>query len=237
MLLIRRKFGYDIIVECIFSVVLLNKKIYILIIPYGIISNTMLTKTQLKIIAYLINNKNKLLGIRELAKEISCVYYLVQRNIHQLKEKNIINIQKAGKTNLIILNREVDYLYLVEAEKFKRDLFYKKYPSLKIMLKKIIKQSKSSFFILIVFGSYAKEQVRKDSDLDLLVIVPNQKQAEIIEKVISSIARISPIKIHETIITEKSFALMSQKKELNVVLEAKDKHILIYGNELYYKLA
>ena len=99
------------------------------------------------------------------------------------------------------------------------------------------KQSKSSFFILIVFGSYAKEQVRKDSDLDLLVIVPNQKQAEIIEKVISSIARISPIKIHETIITEKSFALMSQKKELNVVLEAKDKHILIYGNELYYKLA
>jgi len=30
---------------------------------------------------------------------------------------------------------------------------------------------------------------------------------------------------------------MSQKKELNVVLEAKDKHILIYGNELYYKLA
>ena len=161
----------------------------------------------------------------------------MQRNIHQLKEKNIINIQKAGKTNLIILNREVDYLYLVEAEKFKRDLFYKKYPSLKIMLKKIIKQSKSSFFILIVFGSYAKEQVRKDSDLDLLVIVPNQKQAEIIEKVISSIARISPIKIHETIITEKSFALMSQKKELNVVLEAKDKHILIYGNELYYKLA
>lgn len=196
----------------------------------------MLTKTQLKIIAYLIDNKDKLVGIRELAKEISCVYYLVQRNIHQLKEKDIIDIRKAGKTNLISLNQEADYSYLVEAEKFKRELFYKKYPSLKVMLKKIIKQSKSSFFILLVFGSYAKEQARKDSDLDLLVIVSNQKQAEIIEKVISSIARISPIKIHETIINEKSFVSMFQKKELNVVLEAKNKHILIYGNELYYKL-
>lgn len=196
----------------------------------------MLTKTQLKIIAYLIDNKDKLVGIRELAKEISCVYYLVQRNIHQLKEKDIIDIRKAGKTNLISLNQEADYSYLVEAEKFKRELFYKKYPSLKIMLKKIIKQSKSSFFILLVFGSYAKERARKDSDLDLLVIVSNQKQAEIIEKVISSIARISPIKIHETIINEKSFVSMFQKKELNVVLEAKNKHILIYGDELYYKL-
>lgn len=195
----------------------------------------MLTKTQLKILSYLIDNKDRLLGIRELAKEISTVYYLVQRNIQQLKDKKIIVLNKAGKTNLISLHQQVDSAYLIEAEKFKRELFYKKYPDIKVTLKKIIEQAESCFFIFLVFGSYAK-QPRRDSDLDLLIIVPNQRYEKIMEKVISSVARTSTIKIHETISTEKSFISMLQKRELNVVLEAKEKHILIYGNENYYKL-
>lgn len=195
----------------------------------------MLTKTQLKILSYLIDNKDRLLGIRELAKEISTVYYLVQRNIQQLKDKKIIVLNKAGKTNLISLHQQVDSVYLIEAEKFKRELFYKKYPDIKVTLKKMIEQAESCFFIFLVFGSYAK-QPRKGSDLDLLIIVPNQRYEKIMEKVIFSVARTSTIKIHETISTEKSFISMLQKKELNVVLEAKEKHILIYGNENYYKL-
>ena len=204
-------------------------------ISYDITSNTMLTKTQLKILAYLIDNKDKFFGIRELAKEISTVYYLVQRNIQQLKNRKIITLQKAGKTSLIRLHPLVNHAHLIEAEKYKRGLFYQKYPQLRVTLKKIIEQAKSCFFVLLVFGSYAK-QPRKDSDLDLLVIVPNQKQADIMEKVVSSVARTSLVKIHETVVTEKSFVLMLQKKELNVALESKEKHVLIYGDELYYKL-
>ncbi len=195
----------------------------------------MLTKTQLKMVAYLIDNRDKLLGIREMAKEISTVYYLVQRNIHQLKNKKIITLQKAGKTSLISLHQQIDSVYLIEAEKFKREQFYKNYPHIEVTLKKIIKQTNSSFFILLAFGSYVK-QPRKDSDLDLLVIVPGQRYAETMEKCISSVARTSMIKIHETITTEKSFVSMIQKRELNAALEAKDKHILIYGDENYYKL-
>lgn len=195
----------------------------------------MLTRTQQKILVYLIDNQEKLLGIRELAREISSVYYLVQRNIQQLKKRKIITLQKAGKTSIISLHSQIDPAYLVEIERIKRLQFYKKYPHLKVTLKKIIEQAKSSFFILLVFGSYAK-QPRKDSDLDLLIITLNQKQATIMEKHVSSVARTSLIKIHETIITEKSFISMLSKKELNVALEAKRKHILIYGLENYYKL-
>jgi len=195
----------------------------------------MLTKTQLKILAYLIGNRGKLLGIRELAREICAVYYLVQRNIQQLKNKKIITLQKAGKTSLVSLHQQIDRSYLIEAERFKKELFYKKYPHIKVILKKITEQAKSCFFILLVFGSYTK-QPRKDSDLDLLIIIPNQKQTELMEKIISSATRTSPTKIHETIITERSFISMAQKKELNVAQEANEKHILIYGSENYYKL-
>lgn len=195
----------------------------------------MLTQTQLKILAYLIDNQEKHFGIRELAKEISTVYYLVQRNVQQLKEKEIITLYQAGRTSLIKLPLQVDPAYLIEAEKFKRELFYRKYPLLKIILKKIIEQAKSCFFVLLVFGSYVKSP-RKDSDLDLLIIVPGQKQVGIMEQVISTIAGISTLKIHDTVVTEESFLSMLQKKELNVANEAGEKHILIYGDQLYYKL-
>lgn len=195
----------------------------------------MLTKTQLKILIYLIDNPNKLLGIRELAKEISTVYYLVQRNIQQLKNKKIVILQKAGKTSIINLHPQTEPFNLVEAEKYKKILFYQRYPHLKVPLKKIITQAESSFFILLIFGSYVKKP-RKDSDLDLLVIVPNQKQIKLMEKIVSSVARTSTIKIHENILDEKSFISMLQKKELNIANEAKEKHILIYGDELYYHL-
>lgn len=198
------------------------------------ISN-MLTKTQLKILAYLIDNQSKLLGIRELAKEISSVYYLVQKNIHQLKNNKIINLQSAGRTNIISLAPEIDSTYLVEAEKFKRELFYKKYPYIKVVLKKIIEQSRSCFFVLLIFGSYV-QQPRKDSDLDLLVIVSNEELLSSMEKIISSISRTSTTKIHDLVVTEESFKTMLQKKELNVALEVKNKHVLLYGSELYYKL-
>ena len=87
----------------------------------------MLTKTQLKILAYLIDNPGKFLGIRELAKEISTVYYLVQRNVQQLKKKRIITLQKAGRTFLVNLHPQIDASYLIEAEVFKKELFYQKW--------------------------------------------------------------------------------------------------------------
>ena len=195
----------------------------------------MLTKTQLKILSYLIDNQGKPIGIRELARNIFTVYYLIQRNIHQLKDKKIITLEKAGKTNLVNFPQQINTDYLIEAEKFKKENFYQKYPHLKIILKKVIEQVKSCFFILIVFGSYVK-QPRKDSDLDVLIITTDQKQVRLMEKIVSSAARTSVTKIHEIIITEKSFLSMLQKKELNIAQEVKEKHILIYGEELYYKL-
>ena len=203
--------------------------------PYGIINNIMLTKTQLKIVAYLIDHPHNHFGIRELAKEISTVYYLVQRNVQQLNQAKIIELHPAGRTHLVKLYPQAGLHPLLDAERYKGLLFYQKYPLVKVILQKIIEQANSCFFVLLVFGSYV-QQPRKDSDLDLLLIMPNQEQAEFMERVITSVARTSTIKIHETIVIEQSFITMLQKKELNVAKEAQEKHILIYGDQLYYKL-
>lgn len=195
----------------------------------------MLTKTQLKIVSYIIDHPHNHVGIRELAKQISTVYYLVQRNAQQLKQAKILELHPAGKTHLVKLHPQANIQALLDAEAYKKLLFYQKYPVIKVILQKLVEQTKSSFFVLLVFGSYV-QQPRKDSDLDLFLITPNQEQAELMERVITSIARTTTIQIHETIITEQSFMTMLQQKELNVVKEVQEKHILIYGDQLYYKL-
>ena len=194
----------------------------------------MLTKTQLKILTHLIDHQDTQFGIRELAKQISTVYYLVQRNIQQLKQAKIITLEPVGKTHLVKLHPQVNVQVLLDAEAYKRQLFYQKYPHIKIILQKIIEQANSGFFVMFVFGSYTK-QPRKDSDLDLLLVVPNQEQAELMERVIASVARTSTIKIHETVVVESSFMTMLQRKELNVAKEVKRGHILIYGDQIYHK--
>ena len=78
--------------------------------------------------------------------------------------------------------------------------------------------------------------MRKDSDLDLLIVIPDAKYEEGIQKTISSVSRTSSIKIHETLLTEDSFRSQLNKKELNVAAEAMDKHIIIYNGENYYNL-
>ena len=109
--------------------------------------------------------------------------------------------------------------------------------AIEVILKKIITELQSPFFILIVFGSYAKSaKLSKNSDLDLLIIVPDEKYIDKTEKTVYSLSRTSPIKIHEMTMTEKSFNNLIKEKELNVAAEAVDKHILIYGGENYHKL-
>lgn len=192
------------------------------------------TITQLKIMAHLLDNDSTALGIRELARAIGSAYYLVQRNVRQLKEKSIITLTKAGRTHIISLNREASQA-IIEAERYKRQRFYKNYPQLKTVLAKIIDTAGSCFFALLVFGSYTATP-RKGSDLDLLIIVPDERHADEMERAVTSAARTSQAKIHQTIVTEDGFREMLLTKGLTVAREADARHVIIYGDDQYHKL-
>lgn len=194
----------------------------------------MYTNTQLKIMAHLLDNDSTALGIRELARAIGSAYYLVQRNIQQLKEKAIITLKKAGRTHIVHLNREAREA-IIGAERYKRQRFTKRYPALKTLLGKIIDNAESCFFTLLVFGSYTTAP-RKGSDLDLLIIVPDEKHADAMERTVSTAARTSPVKLHDTIVTEDGFKKMLSKKNLTVAREADARHVIIYGDDQYHKL-
>ncbi|MBI4453328.1 nucleotidyltransferase domain-containing protein [Candidatus Woesearchaeota archaeon] len=196
----------------------------------------MLINTQLKILTHLIDNKEQLVGIRELSKKIGVVYYLVQQNVHKLKGKNILTIKKAGKTSVVQISPLINIKYLVKAEEYKKEVFLARNPKIRVIINDIIKESKTKFFSLVIFGSYAKGAQRKNSDLDILVIMPNKKDINTMEKTINNIKHISPVPIHDIIVDEKSFNEMKNMDELNVATEVIKRHVVIYGAEIFCRL-
>lgn len=88
----------------------------------------------------------------------------------ELEEFGILLSEESGKNKLYFLNLndlELVASFLITVEYLRTLFFYKKYPLIKEVLTKVKPHCKGS---IIIFGSYAKEREKKDSDLDLFVI-------------------------------------------------------------------
>ena len=126
----------------------------------------MLTQTQKQILMFLIGNPEEQLTIRGLSKRLNKSYTLMYNNIHDLEKKNIIVKQKVPPAQIIKLNEFVDVEISIEIELIRKNLFLMEQPWIKLMLKDLLTSVNNPFFIILVFGSYAKEKQTINSDLD-----------------------------------------------------------------------
>lgn len=180
---------------------------------------------KLNILKLLIENQDKTYSMRQIALERKINYKSAYLNLKTLEKEKIINIHKLGNTTLCSFNQtwnasvfEVEYARLQELLSNKNFL---------IMYNRLAKIN--SQFILILFGSYAKKQETKNSDIDLLLITNEPKP---IEREIHLI----PLNIHITHVTYENFNSMLKSKEFTVVSEAIKKNILLFGAEDYYRM-
>lgn len=196
----------------------------------------MLTKTDTKIIEFLIKNQQERFSIRELSRQIKTDYKLVYSSIKRLTEKKVINKEKHGKMELCTLNTKDSTDYLTQVENIKAKRFLEKNTGIRLIIKEI-KEKIRPYSTLMIFGSYAKEQPHKMSDLDLLIIGPDKKFINETEAIVNTVAMIKPIKIHSLIITAENFKeMLVSKEKLNIAKEVLSNHIIFHGAEAYYKL-
>ena len=92
------------------------------------------------------------------------------------------------------------------------------------------------FFTLILFGSYVKGKPSPRSDLDVLLIVPERSFEKEVEAAVGSIQRVSPVTIHETVLSKSEFTELLKEKKPNVAWEAIDNRIVPYGAEMLFKM-
>ena len=187
-------------------------------------------QTELKIIKYFIENK-KPKTIREIAKQIKADYKITHTATQRLIQKNILKAQTIGKSSLCSLNEKYFGIEVYEAEDERKENILKN-SNIKQLYKEIISKVNTGFFILLLFGSYAKNKQTKTSDIDLMFI-SNDKD---FESKISNILSLLPLKTHALVFTEEEFIRMKDSKKSNVIQEAIESNIILYGIEAYYRI-
>ena len=94
----------------------------------------------------------------------------------------------------------------------------------------------SPFFILLVFGSYAKEKATKKSDLDLAIIVESDQTKKEILPYIETIKRREILNIDYHVFTKDEFIEMLISEIENVGKQIYRENIIYHGTQLYYAL-
>ena len=190
----------------------------------------MFTKTEIRILELFTSNVTLSFTIREVSRLISKDLKIVHTSIKKLLEKKYLLKDKE-----LFLNYKSNIAELAFIERIRAAAFLAKNDLLNTYVSNFIKKSKTKFFTLMVFGSYASGKQKKDSDIDLIAITPDIGEG--FERSLKSSFSARNLKLHLTCIDQAGFLEMLRKRdELNVVNASLNNHLLLYGAEQYYAL-
>ena len=186
-------------------------------------------KTEIKILKILIEHREPL-TIRALAIKVGSDYKIIHTAVKLLLKKDLVIEKRVGSAiEIVISNKFSKEIFEAEFERRETFLRDKRFSA---MIHHIKRNIGTKNFILLLFGSYAKRNQTKNSDIDLMFIVPTEEYEKKIESILSSI----PLPIQSHVFTERQFIKMKNIKEFNVGNEAIKHNIILYGIEQYYEL-
>ena len=98
----------------------------------------------------------------------------------------------------------------------------------------LVKKANIRFFVLLVTGSYAKGNQTSKSDLDVILIVPNDSKK--INSKLRHFCEMNIPQIHLYVFTDEEFKLMLLDEKYNYGKEAVKNNLIFYGAEAYYNI-
>lgn len=193
----------------------------------------MLNGTQLKIIEVFVSKITQKFSINQVSKEIKKPYQLVHRYFKPLADSGFVSKDNRG---LYSLNLKADHSVFSYAESIRKNSFLRKNKTFQLFADDIQENFRSSFFVFLVFGSAAKGK-KNPRDIDVIFIVKNNEDVAPAEKLLGNIASNFRLKLDINVVSESAAAdMLSKRGRQNILNEAIDNHIIIYGAENFYRL-
>ncbi len=190
--------------------------------------------TENKILGNLLRQPLKSKSLHQIALDTALTYVTVHKIIPILLKRKLIKLEKKGKANLISIDFENSRIEdLSSAILHEKAKLMKKYPQIAILIRDIGEELAGKLYILLFFGSYAKENPRKDSDVDLLFIIQERKDIEAYKEKINKALKLSTLKKDFNIVTTNDFIDMLNQK-YSVGRGAFEQGIVLFGTEPYY---
>jgi len=189
----------------------------------------MLYITEERILELLFDNLTKEYSIHEISTTLKIPYPQTHRNIQSLIKRELVISEKVGKSNMISLRKDSVKKEYITAELNRRDNALKKYPILRRVISDLEKIPQLQY-ICVVFGSYAKGISKKNSDIDLLFIIPKDYDYGKFEMMTHQAFVTGYVDINIGI-DESLHEMWSTPSKLNVANEVLKGHIILKGTE------
>ena len=150
---------------------------------------------------------------------------LVKNKILNSNRKSNLDIYSLNLSNPISL-KILDFLEIKESINFERlDL-----------ISDIINKIPVKGYCLIVFGSYAENKQKKDSDIDISILINNKEDEKKIKPYLNDIKLNYKIKVDDHYILFNEFIEMLTRSEENLGKQIFRKHKIFYNSDIYYNL-
>jgi predicted nucleotidyltransferase len=195
-----------------------------------------LSKTSVEILFFLSSKIRESFTVRQIAEGIGKDYKITYTMTMRLAAQNYIIAEKKRPVTYCRLNLKGNTALLAYIEAIRASRFFQKHKDIELLINDLTSKITSPFFTITLFGSYVKETASTKSDLDVLIIIPGPNFEKEAESAVGSIQHVSPIKIHETILTNNEFMELLKQKKPNVAWEAIDNRIVPYGAETLLKM-
>jgi|SRR5208282_529945 len=194
-----------------------------------------LSKTSVEILAYLSSKLRESFTVRQIAGGIGQDYRITYVMTMRLARQKYIIAEKRRPVTHCRLYLKGNSALLAYIEAIHASRFLAKHRDIEIIANGLCEKIASPFFTMILFGSHVKGTASKRSDLDVLFVVQNKDAEKEISSAVGSVARITPIGIHDVILTSEEFAQLLRERKPNVAWEAVDDRIVPYGAEPLFK--
>lgn len=194
----------------------------------------MLTNTKEKQIEWILTHPDQKVSISGLSIETGTAYPQTYNNVQDLVKQKVFSLESVPPAQIVTIPSEAPIDVLLSIEAKRKQEFLKKYSWAKLMIGDLLRYTGEYFFILVIFGSYAKGKENINSDLDLLVIVSKQDDISLFETALSKVY--TKTKKDVTVVTKDEFVEMVKNNKFNVGTEAKKYHVILYGAEQWYNL-
>ena len=176
---------------------------------------------QILILAILSENPQKEYYLHELGRLLGKKPGVFQIGINSLESQGWVTSRKQGTLRLFKINEQHPLYKEVKS-------FVSKTVGVEAQLRDIL-ISIEGIEIALIYGSYAKDSMRPDSDVDVLVVVSSNKAED---KLVSELSRVEKMlgrEINYKLYNEKDFRLKRKNKDPFLAGILADKHSLLKG--------
>lgn len=176
----------------------------------------------------------KYFSIREVGRMLKMHHALAHRASKQLIKQRLIvsNEQNFYGLNYKENHQELAYIEHLRSKEF---LDKPKNKDFAIFAEDVIERFPKGYFVLLVFGSTVVSTTPRD--IDILLIIDKTEDIESAEKAFYNIARNYSLKLHTNVVSfESVYEMLGARDQVNVMNEVLNKHLILYGAELFYSL-